>query len=1173
MYIDKLLPFVKESDFVRNTVETHRIEDIFIPFGKVNSDSVQTKKGRMFNAFYIKPCDILVMNESDETSNNILNGVYGDTVSLNVTYLDYSSVASGINIDEKEDGSSYTASKRVLNGFDTREITTDLFVSLASNYATATEEFISDIRVVPSSEITFDELVKFDGEVNEDSKYLDSLFNSQKNTNKVALDFEKKTKNTDTTFKWLYSYFDAPESAENSRETVPLLIGPTAVFKSATVKELCKEFNYRLVDFRVSFTSRLDYTGLINMAKIDDELFSYSCPMEEIVTCSDGFREYCDRAYRKIEEILERGYLEDDKVSDGEGVESTQVPINGEQDRKLKVLRDRYKDYARTPVLFFDEITRCRDDGVNNVLVELLNKKKLDNMTLYGCKFVAATNANVMNDSTHMELKDELDELYDVNNKIDVAYANRFHPIIVLPEDVMDRWFEWANSTTERGEDGNKKTVTSIHPIILDFLNRNRGYVYNDRPVLDVVKQGLHLNEQRAQTFPNYRTWDMLSSYLYEIDDLYESRVKANPDIDPSQINKEFKTKIIVGLISKWGADAFIPELEKNGYVEYEDNHGKVDDEVGDFLQSSLEAGVPAMLIGPSSMGKTSRVKAYIKRRKLETGKEPLLLDISLASKDAVDLMGMPKKQTLTEYVSGSDLSSLGLDSVGKELSGIMDEVVSDGSYGMVDSLTLRAPSITYKKAFEKAKAEGREVILFFDECNRCTNPSVMSALFETVSDSKFAGVSFKDYKEHVKIIGACNMAYDALDAEHEGEYSTAGSLDPALAARFSVFWKKRYDEYDVKSWIQFMEDQKDAGTIDGTLLEYFKSLDVQDAVQIIASVEDRTLSEAVPSTRALFELSKDIKNMRGKAGSSGFNKSLYNGKVLFDEATRQNFYSITMNISDNSISVEKKAEDMARFIDDNITPFASVWQSALEGNTVDMGEGRVLSGSDLMELVEDLKGILTNYVMSPMDNTKREECETWTKTAFSVLMACRSLDDDTIAEREEIFKTYVGESFASSFAPYFNSVFGTQMDTEITIGMLNDDTLITPFFRQESNTMLSKYSGNTEKMVEHMLDLMREFISVHGSSLPPKNYGDFIMGIYKTLPTTDNMVMLLKNADRSVETMFEEGEKLGDSWIMSVLKCYPSNITVQDVDDMRKAMASKGNTAGSKKVSRTRIL
>ena len=48
MYIDKLLPFVKESDFVRNTVETHRIEDIFIPFDKVNSDSVQTKKGRMF---------------------------------------------------------------------------------------------------------------------------------------------------------------------------------------------------------------------------------------------------------------------------------------------------------------------------------------------------------------------------------------------------------------------------------------------------------------------------------------------------------------------------------------------------------------------------------------------------------------------------------------------------------------------------------------------------------------------------------------------------------------------------------------------------------------------------------------------------------------------------------------------------------------------------------------------------------------------------------------------------------------------------------------------------------------------------------------------------------------------------------------------------------------------
>ena len=440
------------------------------------------------------------------------------------------------------------------------------------------------------------------------------------------------------------------------------------------------------------------------------------------------------------------------------------------------------------------------------------------------------------------------------------------------------------------------------------------------------------------------------------------------------------------------------------------------------------------------------------------------------------------------------------------------------------------------------------------------------------ISDYRFAGVSFKDYKNHVKIIGACNMAYDALDSEHEGEYSTAGSLDPALAARFSVFWKKRYDEYDVKSWIQFMEDQKDDGTIDGTLLEYIKSLDVQDAVQIIASVEDRTLSEAVPSTRALFELSKDIKNMRGKAGSSGFNKSLYNGKVLFDEATRQNFYSVTMGISDTSISVEKKAEDMVRFIEDNITPYADVWQSAIEGTTIDMGEGRVLSGSDLMELVNDLKGILTNYVVSPMDSSKREECETWTKTAFSVLMACRSLDDDTIAEREEIFKTYVGESFASSFTPYFNSVFGTQMDEDITIDMLKDDSLITPFFRKESNTLLSKYSGNTEKMVEHMLDLMREFVKVHGSSLPPKNYGDFIMGIYKTLPTSDNMVRLLKTSDKSVETMFEEGEKLGDSWIMSVLKCYPSNITLQDVDNMRKAMANKNSTS-DKKVSRTRIL
>ena len=1161
MYIDKLLPFVKESDFVKNLIETVNVSDIYIPFSyeKVDGGAV-SKSGKILNAFYIIPLDIIVMNESDKVSMDVLSGVYGDSVRLNLTYLDYSKIASRMSVDTEDDG-SITASVRVLNGFDTRNnVATDVFINLASNGVSYTGTSTEKFSVEPDVGVSYKEL---EG-INEESPFLGSLFQSEKSGNTVSAKEDKRK--VDVTYKWLDSYFSTPESMTNSRETVPLLVGPTAVFKSATVKELCKKYNYRLVDFRVSFTSRLDYTGLINMARIDDKLFNYSCPMEEIVTCSDGFRDFCSKAYDKISEILDRGYLEDNKVSDGESVESNQVALTSEQESKLRELRKNYGEYKKTPVLFFDEITRCKDQGVNNVLVELLNKKKLDNMTLYGCKFVAATNANVMMDSEHQMLKDDLDDLYDVNDSIDVAYANRFQPIIVLPEDVKDRWFDWANSQTEKFG----KTVTSIHPVILEFLNRNPRYTYNDSPVIETINQGLSQNEQRAQTFPNYRTWDMLSDYLYEVDYDYEQRLVNDQDA-----KREFKTKIVVGLISRWGADAFIPFLEKKGYEEYEVGHGKIDDEVGDFLNSSLEAGVPAMLIGPSSMGKTARVKAYIKRRKKETGLEPLLLDISLASKDAVDLMGMPKKQTLVEYVSGSGLNSAGLGSVGKELSDIMKEVTEAESYGMVDSMTIRAPSITYEKAFRKAMKEGREVILFFDECNRCTNPAVMSAMFEAISDYRFAGVSFKHYKHKVKIIGACNMAYDAMFSERSGGYEAAGSLDPALAARFSVFWKKRYDQYDVKSWISFMEDQKEEGKIDGILLDYIKEMadeDIDSVVQLIASVEDRTLIEAVPSTRALFELSKDIKNMRGKPGSGDFASSLYKGKVLFDDFVLQQNSKLRDILYDSSRSVENRAEELVRFLKDYILSFRDSWQVALEGTTVDMGEGRVMSGSDLMEVVSDISDILSDAIVKPMDESKREECEVWIKTATSILDTMQNLDGIVSDDRRSIFTTYVGEEFARNFTPYFDRAFGTVDDSDITIEMLSDDSLISPFFRKESATILSKFSGNTEKMVDHMIELMREFIDVHGTSLPAKNYADFIMGAYSTLPNSDNMVTLLRSGDSSVDAMLAEGEKMGDPWIMQILRCYPSNITVKDVDDMREALKDKEQVE-PKKVSRSRIL
>ena len=84
--------------------------------------------------------------------------------------------------------------------------------------------------------------------------------------------------------------------------------------------------------------------------------------------------------------------------------------------------------------------------------------------------------------------------------------------------------------------------------------------------------------------------------------------------------------------------------------------------------------------------------------------------------------MGMPVKQSLTEYVGGGILKGSGLDDVSKALQDVVANVSADIKYGMTDIMTLRAPDKTIKDRFVTALKEGREVILFFDEVNRVSS-------------------------------------------------------------------------------------------------------------------------------------------------------------------------------------------------------------------------------------------------------------------------------------------------------------------------------------------------------------------------------------------------------------------------------------------------------------------
>ena len=1164
--ISNYFPFLDKADFIKNVRETHSIdeflgyESLITDFDSQTSDS----SSRVFKAYRIMPSNTLFLMELPSTVLRIFSGDFGGNIIVDIMEFDYQGVANIVETDLVND-----VNKAIFacNGaYLVEDIVTDTFINACSNGFDVPRDISVDYKVLEESDKQNKDSLSswlFMNDNIDESYIMESALVTlqmlkDRRKNGESNDAEE-VKGKDAVYTWLDAYFSLPEGEEmksGGREVVPLLIGPTAVFKSATVKELCKKYNYRMVDFRVAFTSRLDYSGLFQIGEVEGKKYSYACPMEEIVVCSDGFREFCKQSYQKLEDILQKGYTEEEIASDGNEVDTEKKYLTDEQKDKIVELQLQYKNYMRTPVLFFDETTRCRDKGVNGILVQLLNQKKLNDMTLNGCKFVAATNLDIQKGLEREEYRMELDMLYDVNTDLDVAYFNRFIPLKVYPNDVMDRWFEWASGTTDKK---GFKGVSNIHPVVLEFLNNNRDMVYNDKPTLDAIADGLSDNEQRTQVFPNYRTWDMLSDYLYSVDKTAEAENDGKED---SGEEKLYKRKILEGYVSKWCCEKFIPFLESKGYSNYDEVKEPIKDDVGDFLSTALETGSPAMLIGPSSIGKSSRVKQYMKKAKIKTGLEPVLINVNLASKDAVDLMGMPVKQSLTEYVGGGILKGSGLDDVSKALQDVVANVSADIKYGMTDIMTLRAPDKTIKDRFVTALKEGREVILFFDEVNRVSSNTVTSAVFEVISDYRFAGVDFSNYKDKVKVVAACNMAWEGMDDE-AGGYGDTGTLDPAFAARFSIYWKKNYDENDVASWIEFMESQKEEGLIDGTLIEFFKGLEPEKALKIMASVEKRTLEDAQPSTRNMLQLSKDIKSMRGRRQENGtFKAKAFNGKILFTDDVAMMFEDLVLERQSDSL--ESHAQKTVKFLDSLLYGSES-WESLLIGDSVKIGDTSI-SASDIIDSLVQCRDDLKQFTLKPMSSDDRVDCSDTIDLVEDLAGFVRQLDINTGNKREDMFKMYLGESILGEFTKYFNNTFGTNLDEDISIEQLSDKTLIIPFMKIVQRNF-SKYSGNTEGMVRYCLDLCKEFMEVHGTSLPNENYAMFLTGIKDILPNADNMVLFLRRSDEGLEEMYKLAEGVGDDWIIDITSDFGNKSTKADIEAIRQLIKDSKKTKKDKNV------
>ena len=227
-------------------------------------------------------------------------------------------------------------------------------------------------------------------------------------------------------------------------QRVLMLIGHSAVAKSARVKAIADKLGFRMIDLRTAFMSRLDLQGLTEIVyNPDGTVNSTQAPMQDIITCTDEYIKFCRAAIPEIE----KAYNEEE---------------DPEVRKNIKRTLDNFRECAKPPILFLDEVNRT-EASVRQVLTNILSSKTFMGHKMSMARIVSAANFAIGS-------SEELQDVFQTNNTTDSAFNDRFEAIPITPQDVLPSWLSWAKSQ--------KNGRQNIHQAILDFLEKNNRYYY-----------------------------------------------------------------------------------------------------------------------------------------------------------------------------------------------------------------------------------------------------------------------------------------------------------------------------------------------------------------------------------------------------------------------------------------------------------------------------------------------------------------------------------------------------------------------------------------------------------------------------------------------------------------------------------------------------------------------
>lgn len=791
-------------------------------------------------------------------------------------------------------------------------------------------------------------------------------------------------------------------------QRILLLVGPSAVAKSAQVKAVCNKYNYRMVDLRTAFMSRLDLQGLTDIVyNSDGSVNSEQSPMQEFITCTDEFIKFSRAAVPVIEKYINNETNENKK-------------------KELINLKKSYEEYSKVPVLFLDEISRT-EASVRQALTNILSSKEFMGHKMTIARIIAADNHPI-------DSPDELKDIFLTNTTEDSAFNERFEAIPVTPEDVLPSWLDWAILKKPNGNQ-------NIHPAILEFLELNPKLYYDYSEVENRFLDDFDEYKLSVTPYPNYRTWEFTSNYIYEAKDV------------------QFST--LEGFLGAKTATKLTSFLKTKGINVEPNKDGKEDWNL--IIKDAIVNRTPTLLASPSGLGKTSNIHRISK----ELG--AITIDINLSELDRTDIMGPPAKVNTVSHIGGQ------LDIINEDLSKELMGVAS--GFDLPQNITVRAPRIDVARKFKQSIDEGRKVVLVFDELTRVTNPATMSAVFEAISDNRIFGITFDPTQ--VSIICACNIGANFQDTQR---------LDPAFAARLNIHTKDAYTKDDVDSIRNHIKTNYNP-----YLSVYFDKLTDDEIVDLVSQVEERSIEQSVPSTRAFNDLSLYLDDDKSS--------SLCVGSIIFKSVSDRRKANLSLTCSDIN---ESSMKDCLTLIDSSINNWAALDTSI----SVQVGSENI-SARELKDLYIECIDEINKGNMVHFPTLKK------------IISALVTLDVDVQNLRRQTVGYITGNAFADKFCEYYNTVSGTKI-VVIKVSDLKDYSLYTPYIEQQLLGLVAP-EAMRNAVLQSYEDIYKEF----NLNLTVDHYREFITKGVGKLPTADSRLNLIKSmvVSPSIDSMLKKAE------------------------------------------------